>query len=260
MNRAIFVYTLFIKARSLPVIFTLLFFSIIMPIALSQLAAAVGNDMVTPLVLTVTQTASIPLVMAFVLQKDTFADTRNLSDGEYLSLIFTRPLTRAEYVVSKWLAAAFCVAFALILQMLVFHASQVMGGRRDDYLFNGYHVLDIIFQSLSAAAVVSVINAIPRRLGVWIFMILSYSALIVQTPLFEPVRTGSTEVTAVQSGFEIYAALVNALLSNRINSFDLLLSDHPDWGALVGFVSNIALYLLFAVYVLNKREFFYASQ
>ncbi len=258
MSRAILLYTLFVKMRSLPVIVTIGFLAVLMPTILSLLAAVEGNDDAVSAVMTFFETPSIPLVIAFILQKDAFADTKRLSDGEYLSLLFTRPLTRADYVVSKWLAAAVCVAFSLYLQMIVFHICQQMGGRFD-YMWTPYRAVDVLLLSFSSAAVVSVINAIPRRLGLYVFTGLSYAGLLVQAPVADW-RTADQTMNDVTASFQFLGSIVNSLLSNRVNTFDLFLSTNPDWLSMVAYVSNITLYLLLATYLLNKREFFYGSE
>src|ERR1017187_816250 len=79
----------------------------------------------------------LPGIIAYFLVRDQIANSKSLNDGEYMTLLFTRPLTRANYVMTKWTASGTLVSLLVYVQFAVFHTCQSLAGRSDS-LFNAH--------------------------------------------------------------------------------------------------------------------------
>lgn len=260
MNRAIFLYTLYVRMRSMPVLGTVGFFCILAPLVLTA-ATVVGSADVDAAALTMVLGApATALVLAFVILRDGFADTRHMNDGEYLTLLFTRPVSRADYVISKWLATACAVSAALFLQISIFHVGQVLQNIDDSYVWGLPGFINVILNSLSASALISAINAFPRRYAVYLFILTSYSSILARfsnsTWRNETAFTGDHPAITDQVNA---TNIISTFLNTRIDAYNLLHAQHFPWLDTVGYLSNVSLYLLVAVFLLTRREFFYGS-
>lgn len=261
MNRAIFLYTLYVRLRSLPVLGTLAFFCLLMPIILSA-ATILGSAELTATSLTmVLGSTPVAFVLAFTILRDSFADTRHMNDGEYLTLLFTRPVSRAEYVFSKWLATAFAVAIALMIQLTVFHIGQTIQHADDSYIWNPSAFVNVILNALSSSALISAINALPRKFAIYAFLLTSYSSVLgrASNSSWRDEAAFIGDHKALTDQLDV-PAIISTLINTRIDAYDLLHANVFPWGEVVGYCSNVTIYLLIAVYLLTRREFFYGSE
>ncbi len=261
MNRAIFLYTLYVRMRSLPVLGTVAFFCVVTPLILTCATLFGSADIEESMLSMAIGAPSIAFVLAFVILRDSFADTRSMNEGEYLTLLFTRPVSRSDYVFSKWLATACAVAGGLLLQLCIFHVGQWLQHIDDSYIWNQSSVINVFLNALSSSALISAINAFPRKFAVYLFILTSYSSVLAR------ITNSSRRSDAAFLGDHIQSAnqfdmanIVSMVLNTRIDAFDLLNINVFPWGEVIAYFSNMSLYLLLAVVLLTRREFFYGSE
>src|SRR5262249_4159598 len=97
----------------------------------------------------------LPMVIGFMIVSDTVANHKNLSDGEYLSLLFTRPISRANYIITKWLAGTTGVALCVYFAYAVFlFGTTLTGANKAPELLE---IVNILLNCMSAVALVVLI-------------------------------------------------------------------------------------------------------
>jgi hypothetical protein len=261
VNRAIFLYTLYVRMRSLPVLGTVAFFCVLAPAILTCATLFGSSEMEASVLTLVLGSPAVAFVLAFTILRDSFADTRNMNDGEYLTLLFTRPVSRAEYVFTKWLATSAAVAIALFIQVLIFHIGQMIQHIDDSYIWNAASLINVLLNALSSSALISAINAFPRKYAIYLFLITSYASVLGKAS-----NTSWRNETAFVGDHKQITdqldvpSLISTVLNTRIDAFDLLHANVFPWLDVVGYLSNMSLYLLLAVFLLTRREFFYGSE
>ena len=236
---------------------TLLLLGIVVPLwASSQCKEPTVAEIIKVAVLT---GPFMPVVVAYFLIKDSIGNTRSLTDGEYLSLLFTRPLTRTTYVLTKWITCSILVGLLVFLQLAVFQISETIYGRADATVLNSFRLWDVALNSCSITALMVLINAFPPKVGIFIFAGLLYGTVL-GGMLPQMNATGPhADSMAIYNTISSICGFVKTCLTPIISTNEIFNTTRFTWLPALAYVSNISLYLCGATYLLNKREFFYAS-
>ncbi len=198
-------------------------------------------------------------LIAFAFVSTSIGNTKSLDDGEYLALLFSRPLFRWMYVTSKWLAGSAVIISVAGLQTLVFITLLYLTGRNDQISFGFIEIGNMVLNSLQAAALVIMIFSFPARVGVMCFVGLLYFAYGVPLMCSAIPNTSlwldGNFRSIVHAGSDFLAEIIYSPidLEPYFNSVQVL------WLPAVTYVSNILLYLWVAIVVMNNREFFYSN-
>lgn len=258
MNKAIFLFTLFIRFTQLSSLLGLLFVSSILPALLSLLC--IDKEAAEP-VSELFKSPLLPILIGSMFVRDGVANWRAGKDGEYLALLFTRPLLRSEYVVTKWLAGSILVFVIISTQICTFVAVQGVYGHSQMNLFEPYTFVNLALNSFSLTALVVLIACVPLRLGVWLFLLLYYVAIfgsaVAQISLKQTEKPDAFVV--VCQGLLWLMQTVSNFAFPSIDVYDVLNAQNFSWLPIIAYFTNISLYLLIATIILNKREFFYAT-
>jgi hypothetical protein len=183
--------------------------------------------------------------------------------GEYLPLLFTRPISRTQYVVSKWLAVTTIGATLAIVQNLIISAIGICFGEA----ISIQALLSMLLERALDAAIISaamMLVMLNKHPGFQIAAILSfYIWMTGQTvpPVSIAGAGAGTDELSLQATKLLLAAshLVSELVLPTVNVYDLL-NTHQLWiGPVVAYMSALTLYLALAIDVTNRREFFYGS-
>lgn len=259
MNLGIFIFTLarlvtFSSAMSLLVIV------LVLPMLIG-LAPKTGRADISDLLVPSMFQTLLPLVLGFLLVSDNVANSKNLSDGEYLSLLFTRPISRAGYVLSKWIAGTVGVAICVFIAYGNFTLGTLISGHliMPDWI----DAANIILNCLSAVALVVLVSAVPMRLGMILLVAVFYiSGLgpVVTTFSLKATTTGQTSVATMTYALGAVLSFLQSLLHQTIDLNEVLNSVTFSWEPVITYASNLSLYLLIATLVMSKREFYYASE
>ncbi|HEY9776819.1 MAG TPA: hypothetical protein V6C81_23855 [Planktothrix sp.] len=253
MNIGVFIFTLMrlFTFRSLVTTFVL---TIAFPFILGVGAKAAEDAMVDSFIPTLLHSI-LPMLIAYTLVADTVANSKNLSDGEYLSLLFTRPIRRSTYVVTKWIAGTTGVAICVYLAYAVFLGGAALVGASKGP--DPVEILNILLNCMSTTALVVVISAVPMRLGMFLFFTVFYLSMI--GPMFSNYSSRSSEpavTSIITGGFQ----LMQTVVTPTIDLQDLVNSVAFSWTPVVNYASNMVIYLLLATYLMSRREFYYASE
>jgi hypothetical protein len=190
--------------------------------------------------------------------------TQSGRGGENLPLIFTRPITRAEYVMSKWLVITAIGGSLTALQNLIIATIGLSFGE----VITVQAVISMVLERfldaglISAAMLLTMLNKNP------IFQIVAilsfYIWLAGQTiPPVSVAGSGggaikdlSIEATKFMMTGSQYIA---DLILPTVNVYDVMNSPQAAAASLLAYSSAVTLYLVWAIWVTSRREFFYGT-
>jgi ABC-type transport system involved in multi-copper enzyme maturation permease subunit len=173
---------------------------------------------------------------------------QDVSSG-VLQLVLARPITRAEYVISRWLSAALAASAASLLQVALGWALLAMRGAAPDAgtvaLLAGGRELQIF----GVVATLALFSSVMSGVGdLALYVILSIFAGLL--PMIGQVLHASALVWIGQE--------LGTLLSPKLD-LALLVAASPSWFAIATYASNLTLCLLLAVAAMNRKELSYAA-
>lgn len=258
MSKAVFLFTLLVKFSTWSSILSLLFLALVVPLILSSVAI---DGRTADMLISLVNGPTLAMAISYTFMQDNIANTRQLNDGEYLSLLFSRPLTRAEYIVSKWLAGSTGVFIIMIINILVFNLAQKAQGRSSFVEISIWSMLDLLLNALSYSALMVVIRSFPMRLGIAVFVVLVYASLIGPALSFSMSSYEST-VPAVYILFQtlvFISTFLHHFVFPGIDIYEVFNSSRFTLLPLVTYVSNVLVYLTLASVLLNRREFSYGE-
>ncbi len=190
--------------------------------------------------------------------------TQSGRGGEYLPLIFTRPISRAEYVISKWVVIAAMGGCLTALQNMIIAVIGIFFGET----ISGQAVLSMVAERFLDAALISaamILTMLNRNPAFQITAILGfYIWLAGQT--IPPVSvagvsagaTGDLSIEATKLMLSM-SQYISTLILPTVNVYDLISAASFNWSPLIAYISAVSLYLLFAIAATSKREFFYGT-
>jgi len=236
MNQVLIIALLQQRARSLPrLALVLSFFSL--PLLVLLFARGAG--------LQVLHTG-----MAFAVFMGVGLIGQDVSSGT-LQLLFARPVTRAEYVLSRWLGAALAASCLLAVQLAIGVALMALHheapGAKDLAIFAGGQVL-AAFGTVSVLLLFSTVlpgvgDFIAIIVGIVTGQALQLAAVLFKAPWL------------ARAGTEIGRFMVPTL------DLGALFGGGPvSWFEVVSYFSTVTLCVALAIVILNRRELSYATE
>ncbi len=185
--------------------------------------------------------------------------------GEYLALVFSRPVTRCEYVISKWVTIAIIGGTLAGVQNLIVAAIGFVFGEAITWQALMCMVLERFMDAalISAAMILSMLNRnyvfqIVSILGFYIWLagqtIPPVSVAGISTGGIEDVSIEATKFMLSMSQYIADLILPTVNIYDMINGSTLF-----SFTPLIAYFSAVTLYLAYAIAVINRREFFYGS-
>jgi ABC-type transport system involved in multi-copper enzyme maturation permease subunit len=196
---------------------------------------------------------------------------RDLSSG-VLPLVFARPISRAKYVFSKWLTLSLTAIILAFAQCVVIHLFSFLFSP-DTFSNEAFLIAcaDVLFVCFGFSAVMVLFSALKSGsfagTGIWLLLLLLVAAML-QYGARQPVAVqpnmqgGSVLMINLLNGLIPVAAQVGSfLLSFFANKTSIMELWHSgiDWLSVTAYLSNLALALVLAIYLMNRRELTYAT-
>jgi ABC-type transport system involved in multi-copper enzyme maturation permease subunit len=174
---------------------------------------------------------------------------QDVSSGT-LPLLLARPVSRAEYVFSRWGAISAGAFSALLLQALTATAIMLLRGASVPWGDAGLFLADGALLVISTAALLALLSSLAGGLGdIGLLVLLFLSAQVVQkVAMFKSwmwLVRGTEELVHV--------------LKPELNLGPLAHGAAVPWFAVVSWLSTVTLCLALAIVVMNRRELSYAS-
>jgi hypothetical protein len=268
MSKAVFLFT-FYRFANLWTFFTLLLFTFGIPIfflgVLLNLSAFGAEDSISeklvPLISSLFTAPLLPMLVAYMFVRNSIGNAKSLNDGEYMALLFSRPLTRSSYVMAKWLAGSLAVFMVIICQFVFFNFGLYIRGIASQSPIEFADVANILLNSLGASAFIVMIQSFPPRVGRFVFLSVLYGSFLIPLLISSPSsHNAEHNLYNFQNTASKAGGIVRSFFYPSIDMNSYLDSVHFYWLPIFAFVSNIALYIWIAVWILNRREFFYANE
>lgn len=252
MNPTILFYTFAVKLSRVPMMISLFFYAVILPILFSTGAYAGRPDNVIYELLT---SPGWAIVIGYIFVDDSTVTARNANDGEFLALLFTRPVARSEYIISKWMAGGIAIAAIVMVQLLVFDVAMIVKGLPPPLLRTPFEWANIVLNAFSMSALLITIRSLPYRWGVICFVVLVSFAWC-GTIFFSIASVDRNPDFVAAAG--MYQNL-STVFFPTIDLFDVWYSHFPAL-PVVSFVSNVLIYLSISCLIMSVREFFYSNE
>ncbi|MBX9690515.1 MAG: hypothetical protein K2X27_27615 [Candidatus Obscuribacterales bacterium] len=190
--------------------------------------------------------------------------TQSGRGGEYLPLLFSRPVSRTEYVFTKWVTITAIGGTLAALQNILVALCGFAFGETTSALGLLSMIIERYLDSgiLAAGMIWTMLNKHP------VFQVTSIIAFYVwmlgQT--VPPVSVAGPQASGVdQLALEATKILLDCsgylgdLVLPGINIYDLLNAHTPSLLPIIAYFSTLGIYLTGAIISTNKREFFYGT-
>lgn len=199
------------------------------------------------------------LLLAFIFVSDGLVGRRIIGDAAPLNMLFSRPITRLSYVLSKWLAGSLGSMCLLLAAAGLFQLAVTFLGIKESYV-DGYGVASMIATSMGYAALMVFLHCLPGVFGP-----------IAYISVWSISNVGSVLASVPDKGIPWYAVILKQaaiafdfcfreFIFPSIDIFTLLTSVVFDWKEVIVYVSSIIIFLVAAALIMNRREFFYATE
>ncbi len=190
--------------------------------------------------------------------------TQSGRGGEYLPLIFSRPVSRREYVISKWLVIALIGGALTALQNLVIAGIGFAFGETITLSALACMLVERFLDAalISAAMILTMLNPSPlfqvtAMLGFYVWLTgqtVPPVSVAGATCSANEISTNATKLLISGSQF------ISELILPTVNVYDLFNKEELPFAPLVAYASAICMYLSLSIIVTNKREFYYGAK
>jgi ABC-type transport system involved in multi-copper enzyme maturation permease subunit len=174
---------------------------------------------------------------------------QDVSSG-VLHLLLARPVSRAEYVVSRWLGASLLASAVVLLQIGVGCAILVARGAAPGMNETAYLLGEHLLRCFGISAVIVFFSSFMGGIGdIGVYFITLFSSFIAAQ-----IGTLMRRVWLQRIGEEVQGFLGASIPLTGIPHGDPVTAF-----AVVSYLSTIALCLALAIVILNRKELSYAS-
>ena len=174
---------------------------------------------------------------------------QDVSSG-VLQLLFSRPVSRAEYVLSRWFAAGACAAAIAVLEIALGAGVMAMRGQAAPVGAVATLALEQVLAAFGVVSVLALFSSVLPGIGdilAWIVLnvaggVLQMAGAFMQAPWL-------LRASSEWSGF----------LSPALHFQDAVGGGVVSWFHLTSYFSTVTLCLALAIAILNRRELSYAT-
>lgn len=204
------------------------------------------------------QIPSILLLGSYLFVSDGLVSLKVIAESEPLSLLFTRPVTRFCYAISRFTGALAGMSILFCLSMTFGLLTAFLYGFKIEHVsFLDY--LTIVANSAGFAAFFTFLHcARPLISIIWVVTLLGCRGLAGEYSSY-----GVMDNKILETAKQIAIFLGNSfgdLLPSSLDLAKLLNATYVDTYTIVIYLTNIVIFLFFAGFSLSKREFSYGTE
>ena len=168
-----------------------------------------------------------------------------------LQLVFARPLSRAEYVFSRWLAAAAGAAALMLLQVAL--VSAIVAARGEPRPPSEWlpFAMESALQEIGVVSVMTLFSALVPGLADLGLLVLASLGAALMSVLGQAVQRLAFLVRIAEE--------LQRFTSPQLPLVRWLDGDAISWFALVSYLSTVTLCVALAIVIMNRKELSYAS-
>jgi hypothetical protein len=205
----------------------------------------------------------LPILVSYTVISPQVANSQRRKDGEYLSLIFSRPISRWSYVITKWLTGSAFVLAVMAIQIALAYAfsclvSSIFATHPRNVL-DGYAITDAILNALGFTALVTFISSMPQRIAVVVMISYLYMVFLLTVSVGTASYLDSLSIEQVSKSVMAISQLLFSIFVVGCDSYHVVNATSLPIASVLIYISNIVLYLTLATMVMSYREFFYAN-
>lgn len=205
----------------------------------------------------------VAIVISYSVISPQVANSQRRKDGEYLSLIFSRPISRWSYVVTKWLTGSVFVLVNMALLTVTSYAcafvfAAVFGGHPTNVL-DSYAIADALLNAFGFTALVVFIASMPQIIAAIVMITYMYMVFFLTILVGSASYIDSLSLDHVSKTVTAFGQLVFSIFVVGMDSYHVINSSNFPIASIVIYFSNIALYITLSTLVMSWREFFYAN-
>jgi len=172
------------------------------------------------------------------------------SSAGVLQLLFARPVTRAEYVFSRWLGIALACVALIALQILLGAGLVLANGGALTPGVVGWRLLDQCCDAIGTLSVLTMFSTLLPGIGDAVAVLLTQ----ISGGAMEAIGSLLQQPLVARVGREI-AGFAAPELPVQMMAVGMA----PSWFSVVSYFSTITLCLALAILIINRRELSYAS-
>lgn len=167
-----------------------------------------------------------------------------------LTLVFARPVRRAEYVLGRWLGACALGSALVLLEVLVAAGALLMRHGEPTLPMVASKVLEGVLAVIGSSTVLLMFSSLVAGLGDLALLLLgSLVSVVLSTAGMHSHSTWLSRAGAELQGF----------LSASIDPAPLFGVGAISWFEVTSYLSTLSICLVVAIWAVNRRELSYAS-
>jgi hypothetical protein len=251
MNKALFKYSLLLRLSQ----FGKLEFTICLLLFVSFLASIDMKMDIKPQLEGICQPVII-LYTGWTFAQDSSLNQNSLNNGEYFSLLFTRPISRFSYVITKALVIAMGSLSMISTFLGLFLLAQLVLMVPQISFIDGWQIATLLANAWSFGCLLILLRVLPTKIGTLLFLVClcgSFGTMLSFTLL------PKEEMNTAMQFWETLSLIFRQLFYPAIDCQTIFEREPFSYVPLVTYVSNCLLYLLGATVIINRREFTYAQ-
>jgi len=182
--------------------------------------------------------------------------------GEYLPLIFTRPIARWQYVMSKWLAITAIGGALVAVQNLLIAGIGAFYGEVTTPSALLCTVAERFLDAaiIGAAMLLTMLNKQPYFQIVAIVSFYVWMTGQTIPPVSIAGASGTNELSLMATKTLLGCSqFVSELILPTVNVYDLVNAHNINALPILAYLSTLAIYIVLSIVVINRREFFYGT-
>lgn len=200
------------------------------------------------------------MLIAYASSNEGTYKRKNFDDGEYMALLFCRPITRASYVFTKWISASLAVLWFVAVNLTLYSVIRLLRGEFTFPITNVYEGINLVVNAFSFSAMMVFVRSIPLKVAVWMFLFLFYTSMFITAGIgsYDTVDNAGQYSEIWHYVREALGTVVSQLIFPAIDIETALTTTRFSWLPFITYISNISIYLLLATVILCRREFSYS--
>ncbi len=203
-------------------------------------------------------TPTIYLLLAYLFISDGLLTGKPTGEPETLNLLFTRPITRTAYVLSKFLAGVIgSMVVMFISALLTLGAATILGITENP--IDSYFAISIVLNSLIFSAFYVFLHCMPALLGLVAYLFLSGCQTVGDILSIGYTASAPMFFKYVKQGILFFNYWFGDVYPSCVDFSLIATSYYACTELIVVFLSNLSIFLFLAILMLSIREFSYGS-
>lgn len=203
-------------------------------------------------------TPTIYLMLSYLFISDGLLTGKPTGEPETLNLLFTRPITRTAYVLSKFICGVVgSVVIMLGSALLTLGAATILGINENP--IDTYFVASIVLNSLLFSAFYVFLHCFPALLGLVVYLFFSGCQTIGDILSIGYNSATPTFFKYVKQAILFFNYWLGDVYPSCVDFSLIATSYYACTELIVVYLSNLAAFLYLAILLLSIREFSYGS-